>query len=205
MYMPALPLDSSLEPVLQSHIPARPFTSSEGNPLRSLSMENLLQLPAFSREPEQHLFSIRAAYEQVRDDLLVVCRRMSRVAAESDVEIHLARSQGNTIEKTFALWQHAYGLVLTIALFLNSTLRALDEPEDHRWPLAEEATILVEAIIKLACDMLHLRPLFSTGILNPLFLAWAVETDVSRFARVERMLVLYLEDKRKVILYILLQ
>jgi hypothetical protein len=196
MYTPTLTL-STLPHPLPSFPPARPFRPipKNRNSIRQLSLPNLARLPLFTHSPEEHIPEILLAYEQIREDLPAIRARMA--GCQSAEEVEYAKLFGDARrEKTFAQWQVLQSLVLTIALFLNVTLVALELARDVPWPLAEESTLLVEEILALSRSMTHLRPLFSTGILNPLFLAWAVETDSRRLAELEEMLAVYLEDKR---------
>lgn len=193
MFMPQISVQPGVETLLQYHRPVRPFRSDDGRSLYCLSREYLTRLPSFCHCPQTYVADIWMAYQQVSKELPIVERRMSDVLGGCS---DLATDVCNNVQKAHAQWQVAYSVLLTVALFLNTTLQILDSPLEDSAALENEGFAIIDAIFDLARSMMHLRPLFSTGILNPLFLAWATNPDANRLTEVERMLNIYLDDKR---------
>ncbi|KAF2667562.1 hypothetical protein BT63DRAFT_480511 [Microthyrium microscopicum] len=188
-----IPLHESLTPLLRQYTGPRPWKSNHGNPFRSIEIHKLLNLPYYLREPEKYGPDIREAYAILREDIPEARNRLARLAERNSVEIELASAMKSTIEKQHARFQIVYGILLGLALFMNGLLDALSDAQDLEWPLVDECVSLREEALKLGHDMLGLRPLYGAGVLNPMIMAWTLESEQAKREELENVLAEYNE------------
>ncbi|KAI9794436.1 MAG: hypothetical protein M1816_005506 [Peltula sp. TS41687] len=65
---PKIQLNSWLWKLIETYAPPRPFKCDEDSPIHSIQLQGLAKIPDFIRDPEQHLFEIQSAYQQMRAD-----------------------------------------------------------------------------------------------------------------------------------------
>jgi hypothetical protein len=192
-----LPVESLIQ-FFQKWLPPRPFTNRDGAPLETMALDRALSIPIWSRAPLRHVAEMREFYQQALVDLAVLQDRTKKLlpdgadAGEPDeLAMKLSKQHGITLVKIYVHMQIGCSIGLSTAIFLNATLRAMEDPVDHDTQLILEAERLNVAALQLAEEMKIFLPLYASGVSMPLACAWAVETDPSRSKRLREMLQIY--------------
>jgi hypothetical protein len=159
--------------------------------IQSLNMPNLSKFPDFIRDPESHVFEMQSSYAR----MLVECAQMKKLLAMFPKPVspcfsHVIGLQYPT-QQLHSRYQVVYGMLLTLAMMLNTILRAFD-PDDVI--LIQESVTLPVDIITLARYAVPYRPLGASYIPLCLVAAWAATDNPLERVEVEVMLAEYQTD-----------
>lgn len=115
----------------------------------------------------------------------VVQKRIEQLAANSPAEAAQAAAMGMPLAKRQAQFLIVEGMLLSIALFLNSMLFYFAECHEKECEIATTKKILIDQVLGVLETIIYLRPLRSEGFLLALALAWSAAKDSSTERRLE--------------------
>jgi hypothetical protein len=192
-----LPLES-MRFLFSKCLPPRPYTNSSGAPLETASLDRLMQLPIWSRAPRQHAWEMRWFYEQALLDLAGLQDKADHIKLEDETPASFSiASRMEDLNITSAALkvyvEHRIGcsIILAVAMFLNATLRAIEDPFDEDIKMSFEGRHLLEETLRLADEMKVFLPLYASGVVMTLSCAWGVENDPEYLKRIEDMQQVY--------------
>ncbi len=202
----------------------RPHEGAEQKKLTTFDLHQFLQFPLWIRAPTAHIEDMRETYSRVKSDIQSLVERTDEFDSSSKIQgderssgknnddinwrtvtlknkddinwrtVVREGQPGMKMYRTRAVHQVTRSLFLTIAIFLNSILRAVTDPFDQDDVLKTEAITLTEQVLDLGSEMLALRPLYSTGIAMTTVVAWGADTNPARRVRLEKMIADYRPD-----------
>jgi hypothetical protein len=158
----------------------RPWKAKSGSPLRSMDMTRLIQYPAFAHESHLHVAKMWGYHLDLSNDLPGLHKKLEDIAACTAVETNIARLAQIPCHKYGPHLRMTYGTLLSMAAFLNSTLRAMGEPPESQQRLRDDWQLLSESALQVGRDSIELLPLFALGMASVLQVALGGETDRDR-------------------------
>lgn len=181
---------------LKKRLPPRPYTNQHGAALETMSLDRLIELPAWSSAPRQHALQIRGFYREAMADLTALQERARALLPAPDKPLTALETQSSdkpssTMLKVWVQVQVGCSIQLAVTVFLNAVLRAMDDPFDKSAELIAEASHLMNECMQLAQAMAPFLPLYASGISMTLICAWAAERDPENIARLDEMLRLF--------------
>jgi hypothetical protein len=191
MINPNIQLDPWLWKQPEAFGPKAPAGKENLRGIQSLSLPKLAKIPHFIRESESHHPEIQSSYQR----MLVECNHMKKLLATFPDPVSPSLSHVVSlqlpIQQLQARYQVVYGMLLTLAMILNTILRAF-EPHD---------VILVQEAVTLPCDIMTLakqaspfRPLAASYIPLCLTAAWAATDNPHERLEAELLLEEYQTD-----------
>jgi len=184
---PDIRVESWIFKLLEGHGSPRPVGDENGVPFESMKLHSLAKLPAMFKNPRKQFYEIEFAYEKVRYDLPKLASRVDAIRAT------FAQLSCPNVEarRLYAQFQAAYGILLTVALVLNSIIGVM-RPLDATY--ARELTSYAEDIMQLADHAQQFRPLGSSFMPLPLCMAWGTTTDIGTQNRLLVLIQAYQTD-----------
>jgi hypothetical protein len=149
--------------------------------LQSLTMENLAKYNKFIREPENHIEAIKAAYQCLQEESLVMTAKNDAIVSSHDPAV-LSVSRSIMV---------CHGIILCLAIVLNRILSILD-PADQI--LIDQGSAYRDQAILLSQQVQHMRPLGAAFVPLCLVACWASTTDPEFRSRVAAILNDYESD-----------
>jgi hypothetical protein len=190
------PVDS-LTQFFRKSSPPRPYTNRDGAPLETLALDRTLMIPIWSRAPRKYVTEMKSFYQQALIDLAVLQDRAKSLLPESpngspdELAVRISQKYDIAIVKLYVQFQVGCSVGLSIAMFLNAILQAINDPFDFDLELMAEAEQLNITSMQLAEEMSVFLPLYASGVVMPLICAWAMEDDPKRLKRLGELLQLY--------------
>lgn len=172
---------------LIENLPA-PCHSSFG--LETLKPSKLAWYPYFLWHPEEHLPKIRGAYRHLQVDQSTLRQQLCGAREMVLNPVQSLESLEFAI-RLFSLCQICYGMLLTVALSLNSWLRAAD-PDDTN--LLHQLALFQQEVVNLAKQASNYRPIGASHITMSLISAWATTDELSRHEEITMLLTEYQQD-----------
>lgn len=155
---------------------------ADHGPIESLFLRNLTKLAPMIREPRKHLVQALSANQSIRADLQGLSLRIHRASRNLNTRISTHLSDPPPRLRLLVVYQTAYGILLSIAILLNTVLRAY---ADFDPLLVSEGSWLPAQVLILAEQVSKYRPLGAAYMLLPLMVAWAATTDVEQRSQLE--------------------
>ena len=196
MVNPNVKLSPYLLKQAETYGPPRPLVNrKEGDDtairLDTLSLSSLAKMPDYIRHPERHLFDMQLTYEQKRIDIERMRSRLVDVADLPPAQEIGVFSPPVSPRTLIYLYYMAYVLLLSLALIINSLLRALD-PLDIT--LVEDSIVFTDEVVLIAEHMAQYRPLGAGFIPICLTAAWAATSDPDKQRKIQEMVLDYQTD-----------
>ena len=189
---------------LRRWVPPRPLLKGKGRSLINFDMYRFSQLSVWCKSPMTHVEDMLEWYPHALSDVEKLQARISNLAlimspdpekaatAELDDFVEsLSKNVQVPLPKIHAQFQTSQTMMLTVAIFLNATLRAIEDPLDLNTKWKDQALWLTEEVFTMGETMMHLRPLYAVGLSVTIVVAWGAETDPVRRARLEHYMNLY--------------
>ncbi|TWU74094.1 hypothetical protein ED733_004626 [Metarhizium rileyi] len=151
----------------------------------NLTVENLMDLPAFLQEPEYHLVQLRSSYDLMRveaEKLITITRQLHEACATSlDMNYY----------KGYTICESSICVLHTLMAVIRKTLQVF-HPYDST--LQEHEKAAANVVLASATRAWNFRPLGTTFLPRTLCLTWAATDDFNIRAKLEDMIDSYRED-----------
>lgn len=166
-----------------------PRPRNSNPPRSSNTLSTLANFPEWIRRPDAYIPEVAAVYLTMRDD----AKRMRLYLDHWSDPASTSFTDSATVEH--CRYQAGYTLVVTLALILNTLLRAFD-PNDT--VLTAEAFTLCEEIIRESEIACRYRPLGAAYISLCLVVGCSAAEDPQQLARLQALLTDYSTDFKEI-------
>lgn len=153
----------------------------------NLTVANLIDLPAYLEEPENHLVHLRSSYELMKLE--------SKKLVPATMQLNAACEASNDFQyyKGYVICESSVCVLHSLMAVLRRTLQVF-QPLDSA--LQEDADEAASQILAAATRAWTFRPLGTTYVPKTLCLTWATTDDRYIKGRLEEMIDRYREDFR---------